>query len=636
MSLKFSNFKWLITVFAVSVQSMAADLPGFKVAGRYLYDRCGEKVILRGINKMIVWTDLNGTSFPEIAKTGANCVRIVWVKTGALDKFDAAITKCRENKMIPIVELHDGTGVWDSLPGLVNWWVKPEVISIIQKHEEYLLVNIGNEVGNQVSVDDFKKGYSDAVKKMREAGIHVPLVIDAAKWGQDIDILQAAGPDIITADPDHNILLSVHMWWPDIYGWNDKKISDEIAQSVQMNLPLIVGEFGNTAANCQGVINYKLIIEECQKNEIGWLAWSWGPGNSDCATMDMTTDSKFETLRGWGLEVAVTDPNSIKNTSVISKFMQSGLCDGNQAKRFAVSVISSGRGNVTMSPNKVMVDSGTTISFTAKADANNEFKNWSGSVTGTENPLTLTIDKDINLIAVFSDNGPAVGAELIKNSDFSDGKTGWTFSAWGGAEGTGTVTDGQMVVAVTTKGEFGYNAQLFTTGIDLSAGKSYVVSFKAMADKAYELSMNVGLKQDPWTTYSGYQKFNITTEMKSFSFDFTMPDTSDPDSRIVFDVGTVDGKIYFDDISVKPVGGSAVLMHTQGRAVYSIPYLVKYRENNSFVMTTQENIQGSFELIDITGKRLGRTSNALYGKGTHLINFGSKKISSGAYFIRLV
>ena len=317
--IKSCRFACLITILVIFASGTYAQLPGFRVVGRHLYDRCGEKVILRGVSKMIVWTDINGTSFPEIAKTGANVVRIVWVTTGAVDKFDAAITTCRENNMIPMVELHDATGEWSKLSAMVDWWTSPDVVKVIQKHDEYLLVNIANECGNAVSSGDFKSGYTDAVTRMRAAGIHVPLIIDGAGYGTDINILQATGPDLITADPDHNLLFSVHMWWISEYGFTDQMIPDEIAQSIQMNLPLIVGEFGNTAANCTGVINYKKILEECQKNEIGWLAWSWGPGNSDCATMDMTSDSKYETLRGWGLEVAVTDDNSIQNTSVRPK-----------------------------------------------------------------------------------------------------------------------------------------------------------------------------------------------------------------------------------------------------------------------------------------------------------------------------
>ena len=53
-------------VMVTVISGSFAELPGFRVAGRDLYDKCGEKVILRGVNKMVVWTDINSTSFPEI------------------------------------------------------------------------------------------------------------------------------------------------------------------------------------------------------------------------------------------------------------------------------------------------------------------------------------------------------------------------------------------------------------------------------------------------------------------------------------------------------------------------------------------------------------------------------------------
>lgn len=635
----FSKFKArsimiVAAVMAIAGAVMADELPGFRVVGRHLYDRCGEKVILRGINKMIVWTDIEGESFPEIAKTGANSVRIVWVTTGAVDKFDAAITKCRESNMIPMVELHDATGKWDSLSFCVDWWVKPEVVDVIKKHEEYLLVNIANECGANVSNEDFKAGYTTAVSRMRKAGIRVPIVIDANNWGQGIDVLQATGPDLITSDPDHNIILSVHAWWPDVYGWNDQKIKDEFAESVEKNIPLIVGEFGNTAANCEGEINYKLIIEECQKNEIGWLAWSWGPGNSDCETMDMTTDSKYETLQGWGLEVAVTDKNSIKNTSVIPKFMQTGVCEGSDIKRFSVSVVATGRGKVTMDPVKAMVDSGQEITFTAAADENNEFMSWSGSATGSANPLTLTITENVNLTAKFTDNGPAVGAELVTNGDFKEDSDGWTFSAWGGAEGEISVVDGEAVVEISTIGEFGYNAQLFTTGIDISEGKKYVVSFKARTDNEYELSMNVGLNEDPWTTYSNYQSFSIGENVKEYTFEFES-DTTDRKARIVFDVGTVDGKLYLDDISIKPLGGNNIIKKNIRVNKLQKPFTILLNKNGSFRVNVNQKISGTFELININGKCIGKAVSTFTNSGTYNLNFGLKKLPSGTYFVRL-
>jgi hypothetical protein len=630
--------RWCIiaAMLVAGVSSTFSEAPGFKVAGRFLYDKCGEKVILRGINKMTIWTDINGASFPEIAKTGANSVRICWLTTGDLTKFDAALKACKDNKMIPIPELHDATGKWDQLSTCVNWWIKPEVVSIIQKHEEYMLINIANECGETVSNDDFKTGYTDAIKKMRAAGIHVPIVIDAAKYGQDIDILQAVGPDLITADPDHNILLSVHMWWPVEWGWSDQKITDEVDQSVKANLPLIVGEFAHNGIGCKTNISYKHIIDQCQKNEIGWLVWEWGPGNNDCVEMDMTPDSKFESLKGWGLEVCTTDPNSIKNTAVRPKFILDDKCEGAQVSRFSVSVIVKGRGSVTLSPNKSMVDSGTTITLKAVADAGNQFVKWSGSKDGSATELTFAVIENMTITAEFSDNGPAVGAELITNGDFSKDTAGWKFEAFTPAVGTASVINGEFVANMTTKGTDGWNAQLKKLELDIVKGKKYVVSFKVQADQAFVLSTNVGLNEGPWTTYSGYQKFNVTSEMKTYTYEFTMGEASDRKARMVFDLGTVSGKVIFDDISLKPVDDGSSATKGYGKTTVAQNNIrVFLNRNHEIMVQLSQTVNGSFELIDIAGKSVCKLGAGIYHQGSYALKFPLNTIHSGTYFVRL-
>jgi mannan endo-1,4-beta-mannosidase len=299
-------------------QKAQAALPGFYVQGRFLYDRFGQKFVPYGINHMIYWTDLDGVpSYAEMARTGANSVRVQWLTTGTADQLDLAITNCRANRMVPMPELHDATGDWSKLSQLVDYWVRPDIVAVIQKHQEYLLINIGNEVGQSVSDADYISGYTTAVTRMRSAGIHVPIVIDAAGYGQDINGLQRNGPTLIQNDPDHNLIFSVHMWWPYMWGHTDQEVVDEIAESVNMDLPLIVGEFGNKwDESATGGIPYKTIIREAYMNEVGYLPWSWGPGNNPQTWLDMTTDMTYATLRDWGLEVAVTDPYSIQNIAV--------------------------------------------------------------------------------------------------------------------------------------------------------------------------------------------------------------------------------------------------------------------------------------------------------------------------------
>ncbi len=327
---------WFLFVFFFTNTILSQEYTGFKVIGRHLYDQCGEKVILRGVSNPNIWFEKNGIPrFSEIEKTGANVVRIVWETKGSSSDLDDAINNCIELNMIPMIELHDATGDWSKLKLCVDYWVRQDVLDVIYKHESYLLINIANECGDgNVTGANFKKGYIEEVNRMRDAGIHVPLIIDGTDWGKNINILQSQGPAIIEADPDHNLMFSVHMWWPKMYGFSEQSIINEISESVKMELPLIVGEFSQMHGSCSdAVINtnnsieYTTVIRECQKNEVGYIAWSWF-GNCN-PLWDMSSSGTFSTLYDWGLEVAVTDENSIKNTSVRPYSIINGKCSTN-------------------------------------------------------------------------------------------------------------------------------------------------------------------------------------------------------------------------------------------------------------------------------------------------------------------
>lgn len=55
----------------------------------------------------------------------------------------------------------------------------------------------------------------------------------------------------------------------------------------------------------------------------------------------------------------------------------------------------------TISPSKGKYDSGKEIDLTATPAEGYLFKNWSGTISSKENPLTITIDSDKKITAVF-------------------------------------------------------------------------------------------------------------------------------------------------------------------------------------------------------------------------------------------
>jgi len=369
------NMKFIFTPLLLFIIVSGYAQNTYQVKGRFLTDPCGDTVILRGVNKMVIWRWGAGdglTSLAEIAKTGANCVRMVWDYSGTADMLNTALTTCEQLKMIPLIEQHDdnpadNTNEVDNLPLYMQYWMKPDVLAVLKAHQAHLLLNIVNELGTfATTTDAFINAYKDAITTFRTAGVNAPLVIDASGYGQNIDMLEAAGPTLSAFDPGHNILYSVHLYWQYNFGDTDDEVTQTLQQSVDNNLPLIVGEFCKYQTNGDSgqAVSYKNIIAQCNAKKIGYLAWEWGPGNLGDANkpvpwVGFTTDGTFATLNGWGYEVGWSSTDGIHATSVKSHYLLTDSC----ASLLPVNILS-----FTASANGKT----TTINWVTASEANNK------------------------------------------------------------------------------------------------------------------------------------------------------------------------------------------------------------------------------------------------------------------------
>ncbi len=303
---------------------------GYYVRGRNLYDRCGERVVLRGVNHPTLYVDRPGDALPEIAKTGANVVRIFWYAENGVPISAAkpVIARAIANGMIPMLEMHDSTCQW-KLDPIVRYYTAPDALALIHEYEANLLINIANEP-SPPSDTEFANEYSSVVREMRGAGIHTPLVIDGGNCGRDYGVLFSQGPAVLAADPDHNLIFSAHLYDP----LSDAQLVSVFQQSIALDLPFIVGEFANREPpGCGPALNYDALVQEASRFGIGWLAWSWGDNdpatywNTDCSEFDMTRTFSASTLMGWGKDVAMDSAASIKNTAVRPRSLVTGSCN---------------------------------------------------------------------------------------------------------------------------------------------------------------------------------------------------------------------------------------------------------------------------------------------------------------------
>lgn len=144
------------------------------------------------------------------------------------------------------------------------------------------------------------------------------------------------------------------------------------------------------------------------------------------------------------------------------------------------------------------------------------------------------------------EGGQPVHVNSIKNGDFTQGTTGWfPYAASNRPEDLMISADNQKLQArIGQVGENPWDRQLIQEGFAMQQGYTYKLTFKAKADKARKLGVGIGWVDIPanykWTGFYGNQ-MNLTTEEQEFTFTFQATEASYANSRIVFDMGKIDG-----------------------------------------------------------------------------------------------
>jgi Cellulase (glycosyl hydrolase family 5)/Ig-like domain CHU_C associated/Bacterial Ig domain len=353
-----------------------------KVNGRHLYDVNGTQFIMRGVNYPIMddWGFPASDLIGEIEKSGANVVRLEWYKTFPFipanqtqrpvysnTDLDNLLTKCETNKIIPILELHDLTCAADANlinTQLISFWTNPAIVTILNNHKKYVIINIANEVGQYrwsgytvAALNNWKNAYKTAITSIRNAGLKMPIMIDSPDCGSDIKAILDAGQEIIDHDPEHNVMFSVHAYWAGYNGTAD------LTAAIAANLPVVFGEIANkqdesivlrdingnpildgngnqqyvtsychynidgtTVApnNPTNGFQYQTLLNTLKTNNIGWLAWAWV--RDGCSPRNMTNNNPnapyggYNTLTTFGNDIVNNAIYGIKNTAVRTTF----------------------------------------------------------------------------------------------------------------------------------------------------------------------------------------------------------------------------------------------------------------------------------------------------------------------------
>ncbi len=315
---------------------------GFFVKDGLVYDANGNEFIMKAPNTIHSWGSYNSnySAIDQIAKTGANAARavmyqpILGTSNGWTDAADtparrkAVVERYLANGMVVIPEDH--AGIQDSaaqsnpaaLHEVTTHWI--DNAAWLKQYEQGVILNIANEWGPVANANGsntvWRDSYITQVNRLRNGAdgtigtaddITNLIMIDAGGWGQDFNTLRLHAQQVLDADPQHNIVFSIHLYgsWRDEsrpfevngaansdYGPWDVKTRLQSLTNRAVRLPLVIGEwawedfrdFSNSGAPYAGY-RTKRVMQIADELGIGWAGWSYN--QSAPVTLNMVSGS---------------------------------------------------------------------------------------------------------------------------------------------------------------------------------------------------------------------------------------------------------------------------------------------------------------------------------------------------------
>lgn len=234
---------------------------------------------------------------------------------------------------------------------------------------------------------------------------------------------------------------------------------------------------------------------------------------------------------------------------------------------------------------------------------------------------------------------------LISNSTFSSGTSGWGMYKESGGAATLSTEDGKLALHVTNTGKLTYSVQLNYDIIPLYKNGVYHLSYEISSDTDRYVE---GMIQQNGGTYQSYtwKGLNLTSEPQKVDYEFTMKADTDIMSKMVFNCGNEgeelgEHTIYLDNVVLELVDDSQV-DYSEIRA-YEPPIVINqvgYRPNAEKVAVfrgiTDETefsvVNAETEEVVYTGELYGETNNSSAGEVEWMGDFSAVE-APGKYYI---
>ena len=309
--------------------------PYLQLSSGSLHNRCREGAILRGTSEMLVWAEdpQDPTPVREIARSGANAIRIVWSIYGNISDLDVIIQNVLDVGMLPLVEFHDRNqstdipySVYEELDAYIT---STDFVTLMRKYEATMLLEYGGLPPSAVDWNEWQLYSSRAVRAIRETGVRMPVSFKAPPEKTDLKAMSTAMQQIMAADRFGNSWFALDYWQDEM-----KEELNRWSYLRALSIPFYISEFSGYYDPCPAAeTDLSLFLESAAQQQISWFAWSWGSvKNTNCGSegaLDMTSNGTVEGLLNWGLFVAKESSYGISKTAVPIPALRNDECPAN-------------------------------------------------------------------------------------------------------------------------------------------------------------------------------------------------------------------------------------------------------------------------------------------------------------------
>lgn len=152
-----------------------------------------------------------------------------------------------------------------------------------------------------------------------------------------------------------------------------------------------------------------------------------------------------------------------------------------------------------------------------------------------------------------------VNGDFSANEELTDNKN-WGFLLAGTGNASAAIKNNALTITTTDCGNLDYSVQVVQPNLPMEKGKRYKLTFDAYASEARTMITDVSGPDNGYKRYMADTRVELTTETKTYTYEFDMKSASDANGRLEFNLGNQgsNADVVITNVRLEHLGDSPV------------------------------------------------------------------------------